>query len=198
MNFFLLKKLIIETTDQIIEDFVGPRSNELHVYDFDDTIVRTDSTIFIVNAQTGERHELHPHEFLKYQLNQDEQFDLSNFHTIKNPTLLPHFEKLKSDYAKLGPNGVAILTARSDATAVRRFLKKHGMGNVVVAAVGIDNPTMDAINMNADNKRKWLKTQLDSRPIGLLSFYDDNDANISAAESLQDEYPDVRFNIKMV
>lgn len=193
-----LEKLINETVDQILEKFVGPRSDELHVYDFDDTLVRTDSTIFVVNTQTSERRELHPHEFHEYHLDQDEQFDLTNFHAVENPTLLPHFEKLKSDYARLGPNGVAILTARPEAAGVQRFLKKHGMGNIVVAAVGIDNPTMDVRDMNADKKRKWLKVQLDNRPIGLLSFYDDNDANISAAQSLQGDYPDVRFNIELV
>lgn len=194
-----LEKLIKETVDQIILDFVdGDPIDELHIYDFDDTLVRTNSTIFIVNTQTGERRELHPHEFHEYHLRKNEMFDLEDFDIVEEAILLPHFEKFKSDYKRLGNKKVAILTARPYPHAVYSFLKKHKMADVVIKAVGEQYPTTDVRNVNAARKADWIRLQLRRFPIRHLSFYDDNFANINAAQKLKAEFPHVNFNIELV
>lgn len=198
MSKHTLENLIDEAVSQIFENLSDNDAEELHVYDFDDTLVRSDSTIFVVNTVTGERKELHPHEFHEYHLDKEEQFDLSDFQRVQKPTVLPHFNKFLSDYSRVGPSGVAILTARPDDGPVRKFLKSYGVGNIDIAAIGIMNPTTDVKDANALRKKHWLKKQLDSRNIKLLSFYDDNEANIRAAQSLERDYPDVQFNIELV
>jgi hypothetical protein len=194
-----LKILIEENLEQILQDFKDDDTiEELHVYDFDDTLVRTDSAVYVVNCETGERLEVHPHEFHEYHLKPNETFDLSDFDNVEDPVLLPYFHKLKDDYEKLGRSKVAILTARPWPFGVHKFLSQHGMGDIVIRAIGFPNPTMDVRDMNAERKAAWLRQQLKKHPIKFMSFYDDNIANIEAAKELIEEFPNVVFNIQLV
>lgn len=72
------------------------------------------------------------------------------------------------------------------------------MGDVVIRAVGEQYPTSDVRSVNAARKADWLRLQLQRFPIRHLSFYDDNLANIDAAQKLKKEFPNVQFNIELV
>jgi hypothetical protein len=194
-----IEKLINKEVENILENLFDSESAELCVYDFDDTLIKSDSTINLVNVKTGERKELTSHEFHEYHLEPGEQFDLSAFAGLdKNTKKLPLFSKLQADYSRLGPSGVAILTARPAPEPVHQFLRKNGLSGIEVAAVGDLSPVGDVRDENASRKKSWLEKQIKRRNLKRLSFYDDNAANIGAARELEAEYPDVSFTIELI
>lgn len=188
--------IIDEITEKVFNNLI--KCKELHVFDFDDTLINTTSMIKVINNKTNDCKEIHPKDYHNYHLQLNEYFDLSNFDDVVNPILLPHYDLFVSLYQKLGPKSVAILTARPKAKGIISFLNEKGLKGVTVAAVGVDNPNVDVRYINAYRKKNWIKSKLDNEVIDLLSFYDDNEANIKIAKELIVEYPDVKFNIKLV
>ena len=56
----------------------------------------------------------------------EEKFDLSDFENMANAISLPHLDRLKADYQRLGPDGVAICTARPHSDKVVEFMAANG------------------------------------------------------------------------
>lgn len=196
-----LETLVEEYTSKILREiFDEELPDELNVYDFDDTLVRTEGTIHLLNTQTGERRELHPHEFHEYELGPDEEFDLSDFGVVINPVKLPHLSRMKSDYARLGPYGVAICTARPSIEEVAKFMAREGMGDIEMVGVGLFQPVKGkgVGEHNARRKKDYLKGKLQQRKLKVLRFFDDNEMNCAAAKTLAKEFPDVQIEVELV
>lgn len=196
-----LEMLIERYAEKIISEIAAEQfPRELNVYDFDDTLARTEGVIHLVNTDTGERRELHPHEFHEYELKNNEEFDLSDFGVVINPVTLPHLARMKADYARLGPKGVSICTARPTTDEVVKFITQEGMTGVEVVAVGRFSPIKGhgVGEHNAAKKKEYLKKKIEERNLNILRFFDDNAMNCSAAQSLVQEYPDVVIEVELV
>ena len=193
-----LETLIEEYVSKIITEIFDDVPKELNVYDFDDTIVRAEGVIHLVNKKTGERRELSPQEFQTYDVGKDEQFDLSDFSNLLNPTTLPHFERMKADYQRLGPNGVAICTARPYSDSIIKFMADNGMPDIEIVAVGEPVPTGNVSNANARKKQDYLRNKIAQRNLQILRFFDDNRANCRAAKALAKEFPGVQIEVENV
>jgi len=193
-----LEILIKEYASKILREIFDNAPNELNVYDFDDTLCSTEGTVHLINKTTGKTRELSPHEFHEYHLKDDEEFDLSDFGVILNPVTLPHFDRMKADYKRLGPYGVSICTARPAANEIIEFISQQGMPDVEVVAVGDFTPTGDVGELNAARKQAYLRGKLQQGNIKILRFFDDNLFNVQAAEKLVEEFPEVQIEIELV
>lgn len=193
-----IEKLIEECISQVLLEIAHSYPEELNVYDFDDTLVTTEGTIHLVNKKTGERRELHPHEFHEYHLQPNEEFDLSDFDKLVNPQALPHLTRMKADYERLGPHGVAICTARPDASPVIDFMGTQGMADVEIVAVGEAKPVGDVGTLNAHRKKSYMKNKILQRGLSILRFFDDNAENCESVASLASDFPDVHIEVEHV
>lgn len=193
-----LQNTIKECLNEVLNDMAHSYPEELNVYDFDDTLFKTDGTIHLVNRETGERRELHPHEFHEYHLQPHEEFDLSDFNTLVNPQELPHLKRMQADYARLGPHGVTICTARPDANPVIAIMSTVGMPDIEVVAIGDSAPRGDVSHLNSSRKKAYLKSKILQRGLRILRFFDDNVDNVKSAKTLADEFPDVQIEVELV
>ena len=198
MSDYKLRHLIEGCLSQVLLEIAYSYPEELNVFDFDDTLVATEGTIHLINLETDERRELHPHEFHEYRLKPHEHFDLSDFERLKNPVSLPHLQKMKSDYQRLGPHGVSVCTARADAAPVMEFMESQGMPGIEIVAVGDASPTGDVGAINPARKKAYLKSKILERGLRTLRFYDDNIGNVMAARSLASVFPDVTIEVEHV
>jgi len=148
------------------------------VFDFDDTLAFTDANV-LVHGPNYEWHRLTPAEFNRYELQDDEYFDFSEFNNPEyilngKPTKLV---ELASEVYNEG-HDLFILTARSDsiADAIQEFLSLYGIKATAVHCVGDHGSNI------ARNKRKVLLTIMES--YDKIYFYDDDESNIEAAQEI--------------
>jgi len=89
-----------------------PSGKKLRVFDFDDTLVKTDSHIYVKHG-SGKKSKLTPGEYAVYEPKSDDQFDFSDFEKVNQPQELKGITKLLKTVAKSeGQRKVVILTAR--------------------------------------------------------------------------------------
>ena len=149
------------------------------VFDFDDTLAFTDANVLVYGPQHSWPLTLTPAEFSRYELQDDEYFDFSEFNNPEyilngKPTKLV---QLASDVYNEG-HDLFILTARSDsiADAIQEFLSLYGIKATAVHCVGDHGSNI------ARNKRKVLLTIMES--YDKIYFYDDDESNIEAAQEI--------------
>lgn len=195
-----IENLIEGCLGQVLTEIAHSYPEELNVYDFDDTLVKTDGSIYLVNNNTGGRRAISSHEFHEYDLQPHEEYDVSDFDAdeLINPTTLPHLAKMKADYQRLGPHGVSICTARPDAGPVIDFMGKHGMADIEIVAVGDPVPRGSVGDINPARKKAYLKNKILQRDLRILRFYDDDESNVQAAQTLVDTFPNVTIEVEHV
>jgi len=109
----------------------------LSIYDFDDTLFKSDSCVMITSKNL-ETKFLHSHEYSEYVPMQDDILDFSEFEVYpKNPTKIDIVvDKLKKDVKIYGIDNVIILTARRNNLPIQKILKDFELPDVRVIAAG--------------------------------------------------------------
>lgn len=197
---FLSSKPIIAESYQgenIGEKLNRTGSNELVIFDIDDTLLHTTAQIKVIKDGKPVR-SLTNQEFNNYKLGPGEEFDFGEFRNAQkfeeeSVPIGPMLDKLKQDLAS-GKN-VVMLTARADfddQKAVWRTFKRHGIdinkdvhlfraGNLP----GSESPAVK----KAIHVSKWLGTGNYSK----IVMYDDSEKNLTVFKSLQKRFPNVEF-----
>lgn len=158
---------------------------ELNVFDFDDTIVKTDSFIR-VTKRNGHRLKLTPGQYAKYVPQSGDEFDFSDFETVRNPKIIKaYFEVLKRMASK---GTVYILTARSSYRPVYDFIRDTGIHNVFVVALSDSDP---------EKKADWIEKQIKDKKYDEVFFIDDSDKNIVAVRARLSKYPKIKSKIQL-
>lgn len=165
----------------------GIESDKIIIFDLDDTLVKTDAKIKILDSKTHRViRELTPEEFNGFV---KKKHHVLNFDDFDSPELLRRgnmineiFHLLKSTYAKKIP--VAILTARSDSTMVRDFFLNYGIDIHPELVIAINDPQFKHKGSIAERKRKAIEELVDSGYRNLI-FFDDNDDNLKLAKSVE-------------
>lgn len=113
----------------------------LYIFDFDDTLVDSESEVRVVNA-AGDEKSMTSGEYAKYKAKPGDKFDFSDFDAYpkKAEIIEPVFAELRSAIASEGAGSVVILTARSNPDPVNLFLKAHDVPSIQVVAVGSADP----------------------------------------------------------
>ena len=117
----------------------------LHIFDFDDTLIRADDMIRITHPD-GSQEALSSSEYAKYQPAGGEEFDFSDFdHYPVNPRIIEEvFAELRAAIALDGPESVVILTARNNPEPVGQFLNNNNVPRIEVHATGDPDPMAKA------------------------------------------------------
>jgi len=154
----------------------------LRIFDFDDTLVKTDSRIHVLTA-SGDKLSLTSGEYAVYAPQYGDKFDYSDFSKLVNPSEIKWTTKiLKRIIAKGGE--VVILTARSDPKPVRQFINDINLAYVEVVALGDSDP---------QKKAEYISRRLDEEDFNEVEFFDDSYKNILAVANISADYPDVKI-----
>ena len=142
----------------------------LHVFDFDDTLIKSDSEVVVTKAD-GTVLSLNSTDYKHYKKEPDDSFDYSEFNEYpKNAEFIDNvLAELKAAIALDGINSVVILTARANPQPVRDFLSNHKLGGVEVVGTGSDNPY---------SKANYIMDRLKREDFDEVVVFEDNVQNI--------------------
>ena len=144
--------------------------NALYVFDFDDTLVHSQSVIRVAHAD-GTTSELTSAEYATYEEQPDDVLDYSDFDKYPDQAarIDQVFSELEQAISHAGTANVVILTARSNATPVTEFLSDQGVPGVQVVATGSTNPMA---------KAKYILDRVLNDDYDEVHVYEDNAKNI--------------------
>jgi len=160
---------------------------KLRVFDFDDTLVKSNSKVFVINK--GKKTTLTPGEFAVYIKKPGDEFDFSDFDKVIEPKKIKAmFKVFKNIYKATGSIRLTVLTARAAYRPVRKFLNDVGFSNVYVIALGDSNPK---------RKADWIQSQIE-RGYDDILFLDDSPKNVDAVKKLKKKYPNIKMDARVV
>jgi hypothetical protein len=163
------------------------KGNRLIIFDLDDTLVKTDAKIKILNRRTKKIiSELTPEQFNQFE---QEPHHILNFEDFECPDILREgifihsiFTKLKYYYKKGVP--VSIVTARSSSGLVREFFLDNGIDIHPDLVIAINDPSYGYIGNISERKQKAITELIDSGYTNLV-FFDDNEDNLRLAKDVE-------------
>jgi hypothetical protein len=163
-------------------------TKKLRVFDFDDTLVKTHSFIYIKHGD-GKKSKLTPGEYAVYEPKSDDQFDFSDFEQVKQPQEIKGVTKLLKTVAKSeGERKVVILTARSAYKPVKSYLEDIGLEGIYVVALADADP---------QKKADWIEDKI-KRGYNDVFFIDDSHKNVTAVGKLKEKYPNIKMKVQHV
>ena len=166
-------------------------SKKLRVFDFDDTLVFTNSFIYVKNIY-GKEKKLTPGEFAVYSEKPGEEYDFRDFYSVQEPKELKRITKvLKRIISKNKGEGVFILTARPQAVDkhVQRYLKDIGI-NQKIPVIGLQSN-------NPKDKADWIEDKIDNGGYDDVYFADDSIKNVNTMKKML-RGKDVRWRVQHI
>ena len=161
---------------------------KLRIFDFDDTLVKTKSHIYIT-GKDGKKSKLTPGEYAVYEPKDGDNYDFSDFEQVKQPQEIKGVTKLlKTVVNAEGERKVVILTARSAYKPVKDYLQDIGLEGIYVVALASNNP---------QDKADWIEDKIKAGYNDVF-FIDDSHKNISAVNKLKDKYPNIKMKVSHV
>lgn len=184
------KKLLQQVIKETIMNENDSWQKVLYVFDFDDTLAKTKSKIYVTNELTGENFSLTPAEFAMYEPRAEDEFDFSEFNKLIRPQEIDWTLKLlRRVVEKYGHDGAVILTARQFARPVRRFLKDRGLGDIQIQPLGDGHP---------EKKSNWISAVIQNLNLEKLVFFDDSHKNVEVVRNIKEKFPDVKILVRHV
>ena len=166
----------------------GSGEKKLRVFDFDDTLVHVDATIYITHKD-GTKSGLTPAEYAVYVPQEGDLFDFSEFSSV-----IKKAKPLESNIADLiksyndPTEKTTILTARLLGYPVKKYLKDEFNIEPYVIGLGSSDP---------EDKSRWIESQI-KKGYNNIEFRDDSQKNVDAVASLKDKYPEVELTSTLV
>jgi FMN phosphatase YigB (HAD superfamily) len=163
-------------------------SKKLRIFDFDDTLVKTNSFIYVTH-RNGMKSKLTPGQYAKYDARDGDEFDFKDFQQVTRPELIKGYvELLRRMVSSGGSREVYILTARAAERPVSQFIKDLGINGVKVIALGDNNP---------EKKADWIEDRV-KEGYDDVFFVDDSEKNIAAVRKRLKDYPNIKQKIQQV
>jgi hypothetical protein len=163
-------------------------TKKLRVFDFDDTLVKTKSHIYVKHGD-GKSSKLTPGEYAVYEPKGDDKFDFSDFEKVNQPQEIKGVTKLLKTVARAeGERKVVILTARSAYKPVKDYLHDIGLEGMYVVALGDSDP---------QKKADWIEDKI-KKGYNDVFFIDDSHKNVDAVSKLKEKYPDIKMKVSHV
>ena len=165
----------------------------MRVFDFDDTLAKSDSKIHIT-TDTGEKIVMTPAEYATHTQNANYEYDFSEFSQVINPREIKQITNIVRNALNAGTEGreIAVLTARAPAAepAVRKYLEDIGLdtSKITFELLGDSDPQA---------KAEWIANRIDAGATDVL-FFDDSGNNVAAVQELKDIYPGVKIIARTV
>lgn len=163
-------------------------NKKLRVFDFDDTLVKTNSFIYVKHGN-GKESKLTPGEYAVYEPKVDDKFDFSDFERVQDPQEIKGITKLLKTVAKSeGERKVVILTTRSAYKPVKQYLEDIGLQGIYVVALGDSDP---------QKKADWIEDKI-KKGYNDVFFIDDSHKNVAAVSKLKEKYPNIKMKVQHV
>ena len=170
------------------EGIINEGGRILRVFDFDDTLAKSTSFIY-VKHKDGSESKLDPAQYAKYNAKSTDVFDFRDFNKLLNkPKIIKKNINLLQKMLNNPNKKVTILTARKLAYPIRKFFKDQFGMDVYVVALGSNNPK---------DKSDWIEKHI-KKGYTDIAFMDDSSKNIRAVDKLKSKYPDVRIKTHLV
>ena len=170
--------MFIKEQEDMIARSLFTESKKLRVFDFDDTLVFTNSYIYVKTID-GKEKKLTPGEYALYNEKPGEEYDFRDFYSVQEPQELKKVTKvLKRIISKNKGDGVFILTARPQAVEkhVHQYLKDIGI-NQRIPVTGLQNNDPRA-------KANWIEDKIDNEGYDDVYFADDSIKNVNAVKKM--------------
>jgi FMN phosphatase YigB (HAD superfamily) len=163
------------------------KSEKLRVFDFDDTLVQTNSHIYIKHKD-GKDSKLTPGEYAIYEPKDGDKFDFSDFEKVKQPQEIKGVTRLLKNIVRVGGSEIVILTARAAYKPIKKYLSDIGLDGIYVVALA-----------DADPKKKadWIEDKI-KKGVKDVFFIDDSHKNVQAVRALSKKYPDISLKVRHV
>ena len=164
-------------------------SKNLRIFDFDDTLVKTKSFIYITHKD-GKKSKLSPTQYAIYNEKPGDVYDFSDFEQVKQPEEIKRITNVLRKVVQSSKEPVYILTARSAAQPIKQYLKDIGINSnkINVVALASNNP-MDKAN--------WIEDMIDNAGYDDIYFADDSQKNVDAAKQML-RRKDVRWRVQHI
>jgi hypothetical protein len=194
-------KLLLENWREYINE--NKAKPKLRVFDFDDTIAKSDSNIHIT-TDTGEKITMDPGEYATHKMNPNYEYDFSEFDEVINPREIVQITNvirnvLNAEERKPEGREIAILTARDPAAEgpIKDYIESIGLdtSKITFELLATSNPQAKADWPQA--KADWIAKRIDNGAVDVL-FFDDSGKNVDAVQALSDQYPDVKIKARKV
>ena len=180
-------KLLLENWRKYLNE------SKLRVFDFDDTIAKSDSNIHIT-TDTGEKISMTPGEYATHKINPDYEYDFSEFDEVINPREIKQITNIVRNAINAGTEGreIAILTARAPEAedAIKDYLESLELDTSKITFVLLGDSDPQA-------KADWVANRIESGATDVL-FFDDSGKNVDAVEALTNQYPDIKIRARKV
>lgn len=160
---------------------------KLRIFDFDDTLVKTNSNIYITHGD-GKKSTLTPGEYAIYEPKDDDKFDFSDFEKVKQPQEIKGVTRLLKNIVRVGGSEIVILTARAAYKPIKNYLSDIGLDKLFVVALADSNP---------QKKADWIESKIKAGVTDVF-FIDDSHKNVSAVKALSKKYPNVALKVRHV
>ena len=160
---------------------------KLRVFDFDDTLVKTNSKIYVTNG--GKTKTLTPGEYAVYKPKSDDEFDFKDFNDVIEPKQIkPIMKVFKKIVSATGKRKINILTARGNYKPIKQFLSDIGFLGIYIVALDSSNPK---------HKSEWIEDKI-NKGFDDVVFWDDSSKNIKVVNDLKKKYPKVKIKTQLV
>jgi FMN phosphatase YigB (HAD superfamily) len=180
-------KLLLENWRKYLSE------SKLRVFDFDDTIAKSDSKIYIT-TDTGEKLVMTPGQYATHKVNPDYEYDFSEFDEVINPREIKQITNIVRNALNAGTEGreIAILTARDQKSedAIKKYLESIDIDTSKITFVLLGDSS-------AEMKAAWIADRIEAGATDVL-FFDDSGKNVDAVQALTSKYPDVEIKARKV
>ena len=175
-----------------LNDFAFKSLNEagekkLRIFDFDDTLVKTKSNIYIKHKD-GKDSKLTPGEYAIYEPKDGDKFDFSDFEKVKQPQEIKGVTRLLKNIVRVGGSEIVILTARSAYKPIKDYLSDIGLDKLFVVALADSDP---------QKKADWIENKIKDG-VKDVFFIDDSHKNVAAVKALSKKYPNISLKVRHV
>jgi FMN phosphatase YigB (HAD superfamily) len=151
-------------------------SKNLRIFDFDDTIVKTNSYIYVTH-NNGMKSKLTPGQYAVYTEKPGDVYDFKDFEQVKEPQEIQKITKILRGIVQKSKEVVYILTARAAYQPIKKYLNDIGINSkkIYVVALASNNPK---------DKANWIENMIDNEGYDDIYFVDDSEKNVSAAKQM--------------
>jgi len=160
---------------------------KIRVFDFDDTLVKTKSHIYITHKD-GKKSTLTPGEYAIYEPKEGDDFDFSDFEKVKQPQEIKGVTRLLKNIVRAGGSDIYILTARSAYKPIKDYLSDIGLDKLFVVALADSDP---------QKKADWIEDKIKGG-VKDVFFIDDSHKNVAAVKALSKKYPNISLKVRHV
>lgn len=150
-------------------DNLSTLSSIFYVFDFDDTLARSNATVKITSRNSGRIKQLSSAEFANHDFDDiQNMYDFSSFDNIENVKCIHQtMGILHTVYASSGHSSIVILTSRESPQIPEQFLEKHDLRDVKVHAIG-----------QTASKATWIKDVILKKNLSHVVFYENSSKHI--------------------